>query len=168
MQTKVEHYPKIKCAPRNRSEKVNIEKVAGAPPKKEDSPLHLKTFLCGNKENTAKMEADITPLAETNGEQRQNPQESAQNPEQPQPRQDLAGKSVGSADDGVSGTVGQIMDYLEVRPALKDLEKLVKLIHIYICLFIFIYIIGRCRCNCRPGRGDGRGRVSGWRDAAGG
>lgn len=59
------------------------------------------------------MEADITPLAETNGEQRQNPQESAQNPEQPQPRQDLAGKSVGSADDGVSGTVGQIMDYLE-------------------------------------------------------
>ncbi|XP_017069306.1 zinc finger protein 316 [Drosophila eugracilis] len=56
------------------------------------------------------MEADITPLAETNGEQRENPQENAPNPEQ-QPT-DLA-KTLGSAEDGVSGTVGQIIDYLE-------------------------------------------------------
>jgi len=58
------------------------------------------------------MEADITPLAETNGEQRENPQENAENPEQQ--RQDL-GKSLDSAEDGVSGAVGQIIDYLEVR-----------------------------------------------------
>ncbi|XP_016930281.3 DNA ligase 1 [Drosophila suzukii] len=56
------------------------------------------------------MEADITPLAETNGEQRENPQENAENPEQQ--RQDL-GKSLDSAEDGVSGAVGQIIDYLE-------------------------------------------------------
>ncbi|XP_016991841.1 zinc finger protein 777 [Drosophila rhopaloa] len=56
------------------------------------------------------MEADITPLAETNGEQRENPRESAGNPEQ-QP-QELA-KSLDSAEDGVSGAVGQIIDYLE-------------------------------------------------------
>ncbi|KAH8348635.1 hypothetical protein KR084_009336 [Drosophila pseudotakahashii] len=59
------------------------------------------------------MEADITPLAETNGEQRENPQESAtnENPEQ-QERPDLA-KSLDAAEDGVSGAVGQIIDYLE-------------------------------------------------------
>ncbi|KAI8040160.1 zinc finger protein 777 [Drosophila gunungcola] len=56
------------------------------------------------------MEADITPSAETNGEQRENLRENAENPEQ-QP-QELA-KSLDSADDGVSGAVGQIIDYLE-------------------------------------------------------
>ncbi|XP_017038764.1 zinc finger protein 316 [Drosophila ficusphila] len=56
------------------------------------------------------MEADITPMAETNGEQRENPRETVGNPEQ-QPRE--VAKSMDTAEDGVSESVGQIIDYLE-------------------------------------------------------